>query len=150
MFGNLGNLASLLRNAPEIMRQAQQMQARMQEMQETLARVRVEGSAGGGMVTVRADGQQKILGFSVEEGLLTDREMLEDLLVAATNQALEKSREAQRQEMGRLTGGMDLPGMGDLMSKMGLGGFGPLAGGPAGDADRPEENADRSKDTPQA
>jgi hypothetical protein len=124
MFGNLGNLTSLLRNAPEIMRQMQQMQGRMAELKENLSKVRVEGSAGGGMVKVEASGQQKILRVSVEESLLNsnDREMLEDLLVAATNQALEKAREAAAQEMTRLAGDVDLSGVGDMLSKLGIGG----------------------------
>ena len=131
MFGNLGNLTGLLRNAPEIMRQMQQMQGRMAELKENLAKVRVEGTAGGGMVRVEANGQQKILRFSVEESLLKadDREMLEDLLAAATNQALEKAREAAQQEMSKLAGDMDLSGMGDMLAKMGLGTpDGPTAG----------------------
>ena len=130
MFGNLGNLTALLRNAPEIMRQMQQMQGRMAELKENLAKVRVEGTAGGGMVRVEANGQQKILRFSVEESLLRadDREMLEDLLAAATNQALEKARDAAQQEMTNLAGDMDLSGMGDMLAKMGLGGSdGPAA-----------------------
>jgi DNA-binding YbaB/EbfC family protein len=123
MFENLGNLTALLRNAPEIMRQMQQMQGRMAELKENLAKVRVEGTAGGGMVRVEASGQQKILRFSVEESLLKaeDREMLEDLLAAATNQALEKTREAAQQEMTRLAGDVDLSAMGDMLAKMGLG-----------------------------
>ena len=123
MFGNLGNLTGLLRNAPEIMRQMQQMQGRMAELKENLAKVRVEGTAGGGMIRVEANGQQKILRFSVEESLLKadDREMLEDLLAAATNQALEKAREAAQQEMSKLAGNMDLSAMGDMLAKMGLG-----------------------------
>lgn len=124
MFGNLGNLTSLLRNAPEMMRQMQQIQGRMAELKESLSKIRVEGSAGGGMVKVEANGQQKVLRVSVEDSLLTshDREMLEDLLVAATNQALEKAREAATQEMSKLAGDVDLSGMGDMLSKLGLGG----------------------------
>ena len=124
MFGNLGNLSGLLRNAPEMIRQMQQMQGRMAELKENLSKVRVEGSAGGGMVKVEASGQQKILRVSIEDSLLnsSDREVLEDLLVAATNQALEKAREAATQEMTRLAGDVDLSGMGDILTNLGLGG----------------------------
>ena len=88
MFKGLGDLASLVK-------QAQEIQGRMSDMQERLGKLRVEGSAGGGMVTVAASGQQKILSIQVEPSLLDseDREVLEDLLVAATNQALDKARE---------------------------------------------------------
>ena len=103
-----------------LMKQAQEMQGRMAEMQEDLARLRVEGSAGGGMVTVEANGQQKILAVRVEQSLLEsdDREMLEDLLVAATNQALEKAREAAGQEMSKLTGEINIPGLNEALSKI--------------------------------
>lgn len=117
MFKGIGNIASMLK-------QAREMQERMQEMQEVLAKRRVEGAAGGGMVTVAANGQQKILGIRIEESMLQsqDREMLEDLLVAATNQALDKAREAAAEEMSHVTGNLDLPGLGDALSKLGLGG----------------------------
>ena len=117
MFKGIGDIASMLK-------QAREMQGRMQEMQESLAKRRVEGTAGGGMVNVEASGQQKILGIRIEESLLEsqDREMLEDLLVAATNQALDKAREAAAEEMSQVTGNLDLPGLGDALSKLGLGG----------------------------
>ena len=92
----------------------------------------VEGSASGGMVRVEANGQQKILAIHLEDSLLEnpDREMLEDLVVAATNQALDKSREAAAEEMAKLTGNLDIPGLGDALSQMGLDmpGSGPNAG----------------------
>ena len=117
MFKGLGNLASLLK-------QAQQMQGRMDEMQENLGRVKVEGSAGGGMVRVEISGQQKIMAVHIEESLLEsgDREMLEDLLVAAMNQALEKAKEAAAQEMSKIAGNIELPGLEEALSKLGLGG----------------------------
>lgn len=117
MLKGFGNLASVLK-------QAQQFQGRMAEMQQRLGRQRVQGTAGGGMVTVEANGQQKILAFQIDDSLLqsADREMLEDLLTAATNQALEKAKEAGAQEMARMTGEMDVPGLGEALSKLGLGG----------------------------
>lgn len=112
MFKGLGQLASLLKNANEI-------QGRMQEMHESLKRLRLEGSAGGGMVTVEMNGQQQVLSCRIEESLFAsgDREMIEDLVVAACNQALEKVREAAALEMSRIAGGMDMPGLGEALAK---------------------------------
>lgn len=123
MFGNLGNIASLLKQAPEMLRQAQEMQERMGEMRENLGKIRVEGAAGGGMVKVQASADQKVHAIQVEQSLLDsgDREMLEDLLVAAVNQSLEKAKEAAAEEMGKMTGEMNIPGLNDALSKMGLG-----------------------------
>ena len=122
MFGKLGDIATLLRQAPEIMRQAQEMQGKAAEMQERLAQVQVEGASGGGLVTVTANGQQKILNVSVDPSLIADgdKEMLEDLLVAAVNQALEKAKAVAAEEMSKLTGAMNVPGMSDMMSKFGM------------------------------
>ncbi len=120
MLKGLGNLASM-------MKQAQQMQGRMGEMQEALAKVRVEGNAGGGMVKVEATGQQKIVGCTIEQSLLDDgdREMLEDLIVGATNQALQKSRDAATEQMAELAGGINIPGLGDALSQLTGGKGGP-------------------------
>ena len=121
MFGALGNLASLLKNAPEMMRHMREMQGRAEELKEQLSRVRVEGSAGGGMVRVEANGHLKVVNVSVEESLISvaDREMLEDLLLAATNQALDKAREALTEEMTKMAGGLPLSGVSDLLSRFG-------------------------------
>ena len=117
MLKGLGNIASL-------MKQAQEMQGRMSELQDNLGRLRVQGSAGGGMVTVEVSGQQRLLSCRIEQSLLEsgDREMVEDLVVAAVNQAMEKAKESATQEMSKLAGGMDIPGLGDALSKLGLGG----------------------------
>ena len=117
MFSKFANLAS-------IAKQAAQMQGKMAEVQENLKKLHVTGTAGGGMVTVDANGQQEILACRIEPGVFNsdDREMLEDLIVAATNQALEKAREAAASEMSKLTGGLDLSAMKDTLSKFGLGG----------------------------
>ena len=114
MLKGLGNLASMLK-------QAQALRGQMADMQERLGRARVHGSAGGGMVMVEANGQQNILGFRIDPSILNDREMLEELLVAATNQALEKSREAAAREMEQMTGNLNVPGLGEALAKMGLG-----------------------------
>ena len=138
MFGALGNFASILKNAPEMMRQVREMQGRAEELKEQLSRVRVEGNAGGGMVRVEANGHLKLVNVSIEESLLSaaDREMLEDLLVAATNQALEKAREALTAEMSKLAGGMSLPGMSEMLSKFGGGATPPT------DPDRKPDDSD--------
>jgi DNA-binding YbaB/EbfC family protein len=117
MFKGLGNIASMLK-------QAQQFQGRMSELQQTLERLRVEGNAGAGMVTVEATGHMKIVSVRIDESLVAsnDKEMLEELLVAATNAALDKAREAAAAEMEKLTGGLQqIPGMGDMLSKLGMG-----------------------------
>ncbi len=113
MFKKIGNVFSM-------MKQAQQMQGRMSEMQEKLSHVRVEGAAGGGLVTVEANGQQKILNVRIDESLLqdSDKEMLEDLLVGAVNQAIDKAREAAAEEMSKLAGDLDLPGLDDALAKL--------------------------------
>ena len=117
MFSKLANLAS-------IAKQAAQMQGKMAEVQENLKKVHVSGTAGGGMVIVEANGHQEILACRIEPEVFTadNREMLEDLIVAATNQAMEKAREAAAAEMSKLTGGLDLSGMKETLSKFGLGG----------------------------
>lgn len=114
MLKGLGQFASLLKNAGEI-------QGRMQEMQESLKRLKVTGTAGGGMVTVEMNGQQQVLSCKIEESLFAagDRELVEDLVVAACNQALEKVREAAAAEMSKFAGGFDMPGLGDALAKLG-------------------------------
>lgn len=122
MFGKFGEIASMLKQAPEIMRQAQEMQAKAAEMQEKLGDLKVEGTAGGGMVTVEASGKKRLLAVKIDETLLAgnDAEMLEDLILAASNQALERAEAAAAEEMQKLTGDMNIPGMQDMMSKMGI------------------------------
>ena len=118
MFKGLGDIASM-------MKQAQAMRQRFGEVQESLARLKVEGNAGGGLVTVEATGQLQIVSVRIDPSLSAseDREMLEDLLVAATNQALEKARTSAAEEMAKFTGGLEIPGMQDALSKLGFGGF---------------------------
>jgi DNA-binding YbaB/EbfC family protein len=117
MFKGLSNFASILK-------EAQQIQGRAQEMQARLGQLRVEGSAGGNMVVVQASGLQRILGVKIEPSLLKDAdvEMLEDLLISATNQALEKAAQASADEMAKMTSQLQLPGLSEMMSKLGLGG----------------------------
>ena len=99
----------------------QKMQKEIAELQGKLAEMQVEGSAGGGMVTVTASGKQTIISVKVDPTVVTpeDVEMLEDLIVAATNQALENSKSLAQEEMqkiaggvlGGLPGGMKIPGL---------------------------------------
>ncbi|MGF1509317.1 MAG: YbaB/EbfC family nucleoid-associated protein [Myxococcota bacterium] len=100
-------------NLQEMMRQAKKMQAKMEKVQSELAEKTVEGSAGGGMVTVTANGAQQIVSVQVDKEVVDPEEveMLQDLFVAAANQALQRAGEMMKEEMGKVTGGMGLPGM---------------------------------------
>jgi nucleoid-associated protein EbfC len=120
MFKGLGNLASM-------MKQAQEMQGKMGEIQENLGHLRETGTAGGGMVRVDVSGLQQVVGCTIDEKLIEagDREMLEDLIVAATNQALEKAKALAADQLREAAGGFDVPGLGDALSKMGLDGTTP-------------------------
>jgi nucleoid-associated protein EbfC len=100
MFGNMGDL----------MKQAQQMQEKMQKMQEDLANAEVTGSAGAGLVSVVMNGRHDVRKVTVDPTLLTeDKEMLEDLLAAAVNDAVRKVEDKNKELMGSLTGGMQMP-----------------------------------------
>jgi DNA-binding YbaB/EbfC family protein len=97
----------------DIMKQAQQMQERMAKLQEEAGKKTVEASAGGGMVTVVANGKQEILSVKIDPEVFSgnDRAMLEDLLIAAVNEALRKARDLMTEEMKTLTGGLQIPGL---------------------------------------
>jgi nucleoid-associated protein EbfC len=97
----------------DLIQQAQGLQSKMAALQEELADKVVTGSSGGDMVKVEANGAQEILSISIEKELLdpADPEMLQDLIVAAVNDALKKSRELMAQEMSKLTGGIPIPGL---------------------------------------
>lgn len=102
-----------MRNMGNMMKQAQKLQARMLKMQEELAGRTVEATAGGGMVKVVANGRQQVVSIAIEKEVVDpeDVEMLQDLLLAAVNDALTKSQEMVSAEMGKLTGGLGLPGL---------------------------------------
>ncbi len=95
----------------KILQQAQQMQGRMQEIQDELQKMTVVGSAGGGMVSVEADGKGQLRKIRIDPKVVdpTDVEMLEDLVLVAVSDAQKKAAELAQGEMGKLTGGMDLP-----------------------------------------
>lgn len=96
-----------------IMKQAQQMQQKMQKLQEEMGQRTVEASVGGGMVTVTVNGKSEILQVKIEPQVVDpeDVEMLEDLVVAGVNEALKKAHEMVSEEMGKLTGGLKIPGL---------------------------------------
>ena len=96
-----------------MMKQAQKLQAKMLKLQDELAGQTVEATAGGGMVKVTANGRQQIISIAIEKEVVDpeDIEMLQDLVLAAVNDALNKSQEMVSQEMGKLTGGINLPGI---------------------------------------
>ena len=97
----------------DMMKQVAKMQRKMEEIQNELAEKTVEGSAGGGMVKVIANGKQDIVSIKIEKEVVDpeDVEMLEDLILSAVNQAREKAGELQAESMGALTGGMNIPGI---------------------------------------
>jgi len=96
-----------------IMKQAQQMQRRMAELQEELERRQVEASAGGGMVTAVVSGKQQLLELKIEPAAVDpdDVEMLQDLVTAAVNEALKQSQQMAQEEMAKVTGGLNIPGL---------------------------------------
>ncbi len=96
-----------------IMKQAQQMQARIARVQQELEAKEVEATAGGGMVTARANGKQQLLDLKIEKDVVDpeDVEMLQDLILAAVNEAMKKSQDMVQEEMGKVTGGMNIPGL---------------------------------------
>src|SRR5579871_2127552 len=93
-------------NMQQMMRQAQQMQ---EKMREEIAQIKVEASAGGGMVTVRMDGQKNLLSVKIDPEVAGDVEMLQDMIVAASNEAVKKVDEATQAKMGGMLSGMGLP-----------------------------------------
>jgi DNA-binding YbaB/EbfC family protein len=97
----------------DMLKQAQEMQARLARIQEELAGRTVEASSGGGMVTVVANGRQEILSVRIEKEVVSPEEvdLLQDLVRAAVNEALSRSREMMAAEMTKITGGMSLPGL---------------------------------------
>lgn len=99
-----------------IMREAQKLQAEMQKMQEEAKQKTVEATAGGGMVTVVANGAGQLVSITIEKDVVDpeDVEMLQDLILAASNEALKRAQESVTDEMSKLTGGLQIPGMGGL------------------------------------
>ena len=100
-----------MKGLSQIMRQAQEMQANMQKAQDELAAIEVEGAAGGGMVKVVVTCRHEVRRITIEDSLLKgDKEMLEDLIAAAFNDANRKVEQTVQQKMSTVTGGLGLPG----------------------------------------
>lgn len=116
MFKGLGNLANL----GALVKQAQQMGGKLKEITEELKTKRVEGSAGGGLVTVEVNGLGELLACRIDPSLFAsgDREMVEDLVPAAVNQAVERSKKLHAEAMSSVTAGMNLPGLGDMLAQL--------------------------------
>lgn len=97
----------------EMMRQAQVMQRKMSETQEAMKAKTVEASSGGGMVTVTVTGSQEVTKVVIEPSVMEtgDVEMLQDLVMTAANEALKKSKDMMEDEMKKITGGLNIPGM---------------------------------------
>ena len=107
------------RNMPDfgnLMNLAQKLQGDVAKMQEELARMECEASSGGGMVTARVNGEYQLVGIQIEPQVVdpADVGMLQDLIVAAVNQAMTKMRELAQKEMSKITGGLNIPGMPNL------------------------------------
>ncbi len=97
----------------KMMKQAQKLQNQMTRLQDEMADKTIEASAGGGMVKVVANGKQQVLSIAIDKEVVDpdDVEMLQDLVLAAVNDALNRSQEMVSSEMGKLTGGMNIPGL---------------------------------------
>jgi len=97
----------------QMYKQAQKLQARLLQAQEEVGRKTIEGSAGGGMVPVVVNGRQEVLSIKIEKEVVDpeDIEMLQDLIMAAVNDGLTKSREMVSAEMSKITGGLNIPGL---------------------------------------
>jgi DNA-binding YbaB/EbfC family protein len=106
MKGLPGGMASL-------MKQANQMQMKMKKAQDDLAKAEYEASVGGGAVTVKVNGEHLITALTISADLMKsgDVEMLQDLVMTATNEAVKKARDTSAKEMEKITGGMNIPGM---------------------------------------
>ncbi|WP_028552270.1 YbaB/EbfC family nucleoid-associated protein [Paenibacillus sp. UNC451MF] len=102
-----------MNNMNQMMKQVKKMQEQMLKTQEELAQKTIEGSAGGGVVTVSVNGQKKVTGIVIKPEAVDpdDVEMLQDLVLTAINDAMNKAEEMANKEMSRLTGGMNIPGL---------------------------------------
>ena len=113
MFGGLGNLAGMLK-------QAKSLQENMQKMQEELAAQRFEAEAGAGLVRAEVNGKGELVRIKIDPQATSDVELLEDLVVSAIGAAVQKSQEAMKGEISKLTGGFNLPGLTDLLGGAGV------------------------------
>jgi DNA-binding YbaB/EbfC family protein len=113
MFEGISNLMSLLKNA-------RQMGGKMQEINEELKKRRVTGAAGGGMVEIEINGRMEVLRCRIDPQLFAqgDRELVEDLVLAAANQAITQAKQIHGELAQSLTGSLDIPGLQDAISKL--------------------------------
>lgn len=100
----------------DLMKQAQKMQQEMGRIQEESKKKTVEASSGGGMVVATASGAMELVSLKIERDVVNpdDIEMLQDLIMAAVNEALRRAQQMVSEDMGKLTGGMNLPGLGNM------------------------------------
>ncbi|WP_129600573.1 YbaB/EbfC family nucleoid-associated protein [Anaerophilus nitritogenes] len=108
-----GKMPMMPGNMNNMLKQVQKMQKDMEKMQGELEEKEVEASAGGGAVTVKVNGKKEVLDIKIEPQAVDpdDVEMLQDLIIAAVNEALRKAEEMMSKEMGKITGGMNVPGL---------------------------------------
>ncbi len=116
MFKGLGNLA----NIGSLIKQAQQMGSKLQQVTEELKTRRTEGSSGGGMITVEVNGIGEVLRCRIDPSLIAagDRELIEDLLPGAVNQALAKAKQLHTEAMKSMTDGLDMPGLNAMLAQL--------------------------------
>jgi nucleoid-associated protein EbfC len=97
-----------------IMKEAQKLQAQMEALQAEVAKKKVEATAGGGMITVECNGKQELLSIKIDREVINpeDAQMLEDLVLAACNEALRKSKEMVQAEVSKISSGLKIPGLG--------------------------------------
>jgi DNA-binding YbaB/EbfC family protein len=113
VFKGLGNIGSLLKHA-------QQLGGQMGQMTEEMKKRRVTGSAGGGMVEIEVNGLMEVLRCHIDPQLMpqNDRELVEDLITAAVNQAIEKGKQMHADAVRDMTGGLSLPGLDEMLAKL--------------------------------
>jgi DNA-binding YbaB/EbfC family protein len=118
MLGGLKNLAGMA----SMMSQAGDLQGKMAAAKERISQVQVEGTAGGDAVTVRISGDFRVTSVAIHQWLIEskDRDLFEQLTTAAINDALQKAKDAAAREMAAFAEGMNIPGLKDAMSKMGM------------------------------
>ena len=112
MLGGLGNLGSIIK-------QAKNLQENMRKVQETMAEKRFEADAGAGLVTATVDGKGELLRVKIDPKATDDVELLEDMVKAAITAAMAKAQEDMKNEMAQITGGLNMPGLTDLLGQGG-------------------------------
>ncbi len=108
MLGGLGNMMEMMKSAKDI-------QARMAAFHEEVERMRFDAETGGGAVRVTLDGKFRMVDLKIEPSALEDRELLEDLIMSAVNSASVRAKEAMKAELAKVTGGINIPGLSDML-----------------------------------